>query len=376
MRKVLLLLGIVLFTNVVAQDSFRMGFYPVINADNIEESGYDYWYNSLNGALTKASLSNAEQTRFVCGLNLLIEEEEMTANGSMHIVVGSVQIITADIVSKNRFDVFTIENLKGAGKTRMLAEKMIAKNLKKRLNSEEFRIFIESSKDKIINYYTQNCEIILNESKNMAKMKNFDEAIANALSIPDVVSDCYSKGQELAVDINTQKFEFECESKIAEAKNAISSNNYEKAASVLTGIDPTVSCYADAEVLQREISKHWCSRDLGAAEAAWANRDADMVSFYLRNISADSDCYDEAIALRNKVGANLDAIDKREWDLKVKQYEDQYTLDTKALDAKVEEMERQGKLESQRIEASRQVGIEFARNQPKERIKIVRSFPW
>lgn len=376
MRKVVCWLSFLMFSSLFAQDSFRMGFYPVINSDNIEESSYDYWYNGLNGALTKASLSNAEQTRFVCGLNLLIEEEEMTANGSMHIVVGTVQIITADIVSKNRFDVFIIENIKGAGKTRMLAEKMIAKNLKKRLNSEEFRSFIEASKDKIIDYYTQNCQIILDESKNMARMKNFDEAIANALSIPDVVSDCYSKGQELAVDINTQKFEFECESKIADAKNAISSNNYEKAASALKGIDPTVSCYADAEVLQREITKHWCSRDLGAAEAAWANRDADMVSFYLRNISADSDCYDEAIVLRNKVGANLDAIDKREWDLKVKQYQDQYTLDSKALDAKVEEMERQGKLESQRIEASRQVGIEFARNQPKERIKIVRSFPW
>ena len=300
----------------------------------------------------------------------------MTANGSMYLVVATVQIITADVVSKNRFDVFTIDNIKGAGKTRMLAEKMIAKNLKSRLNSEEFRTFIESSKNKIIEYYTQNCEIILNESQNMASMKNFDEAIANALSIPDVVSDCYNQGQELAVGINTAKFEFECETKIADAKNAIASNDYEKAAYVLQGIDPTVSCYADAEILQREISKHWCSRDLGAAEAAWANRDHEMVSYYLRNISADSDCYDDAIVLRNKVGANLDAIDKREWEFNVQQYEDQYSLDTKALEAGVQEMKRQGQLERQRIEASRQVGIEFARNQPKERIKIVRSFPW
>jgi len=376
MRKVLCVLSLFMFSSLVAQDSFRMGFYPVINADNIEESSYDYWYNSLNGALTKASLSNAEQTRFVCGLNLLIEEEEMTANGSMHIVVGTVQIITADIVSKNRFDVFTIENIKGAGKTRMLAEKMIAKNLKKRLDSDEFKVFIEASKNKIIDYYTQNCEMILNDSKSMAEMKNFDEAIANALSIPDVVGECYSKGQKLAVEINTAKFEFECETKIANAKNAIASNDYESAASNLQGIDPTVSCYAEAELLQREISKHWCSRDLGAAEAAWANRDHDMVSFHLRNISADTDCYEDALKLRNEVGANLDAIDKREWELKVKQYEDQYTLDTKALDARVQEMERQGKLESQRIEASRQVGIEFARNQPKERVEIVRTFPW
>ena len=376
MRNIFLILGLFVGITLSAQDSFRLGFYPVINSDNIEESSYDYWYNGLNGALTKASLSNAEQTRFVCGLNLLIEEEEMTANGSMYLVVATVQIITADVVSKNRFDVFSIDNIKGAGKTRMLAEKMIAKNLKSRLNSEEFEIFIESSKNKIIEYYTQNCEIILNESQNMASMKNFDEAIANALSIPDVVSDCYNQGQELAVEINTDKFEFECETKIADAKNAIASNDYEKAAYVLQGIDPTVSCYADAEILQREISKHWCSLDLGAAQAAWANRDHDMVSYYLRNISADSDCYDDAISLRNNVGANLDAVDKREWEFKVKQYEDQYTLDTKSLEAQVQEMERQGKLEGQRIEASRQVGIEFARNQPKERIKIVRSLPW
>ena len=376
MRKLFCVLSFLVLTNLVAQDSFRMGFFPVINSDNIEESSYDYWYNGLNGALTKASLSNAEQTRFVCGLNLLIEEEEMTANGSMHIVVGTVQIITADIVSKNRFDVYTIDNIKGAGKTRMLAEKMIAKSLKNRLNSNDFKEFIEASKNKIIDYYSQNCEIILNESRSMADMKNFDEAIAHALSIPDVVEECYGKGQKLAVEINTAKFEFECATKIANAKNAIASNDYETAASNLQGIDPTVSCYADAELLQREIAKHWCSRDLGAAQAAWANRDHDMVSYYLRNISADSDCYDDAISLRNNVGANLDAVDKREWEFKVKQYEDQYTLDTKSLEAQVQEMERQGKLEGQRIEASRQVGIEFARNQPKERIKIVRSFPW
>ena len=187
MRKLFCVLSFLVLTNLVAQDSFRMGFFPVINSDNIEESSYDYWYNGLNGALTKASLSNVEQTRFVCGLNLLIEEEEMTANGSMHIVVGTVQIITADIVSKNRFDVYTIDNIKGAGKTRMLAEKMIAKSLKNRLNSNDFKEFIEASKNKIIDYYSQNCEIILNESRSMADMKNFDEAIAHALSIPDVV---------------------------------------------------------------------------------------------------------------------------------------------------------------------------------------------
>ena len=157
MRKLFCVLSFLVLTNLVAQDSFRMGFFPVINSDNIEESSYDYWYNGLNGALTKASLSNVEQTRFVCGLNLLIEEEEMTANGSMHIVVGTVQIITADIVSKNRFDVYTIDNIKGAGKTRMLAEKMIAKSLKNRLNSNDFKEFIEASKNKIIDYYSQNC---------------------------------------------------------------------------------------------------------------------------------------------------------------------------------------------------------------------------
>jgi hypothetical protein len=165
------------------------------------------------------------------------------------------------------------------------------------------------------------------------------------MSIPDICKECYMKGQDIAIEIFKQKMENECMQNIADARAAKAKDNYDLAASYLSGILPDVSCYADAQSLLKEIEDHRCAIALGKAKGAWSSGNANSAGRWLGEVAADSKCYKEAMVLGNQIRAKLKADEDREWNFILKIQSDKVAL------------------EKQALKAIRDVGVAFGENQ-------------
>lgn len=335
-------------------DFSRIGFYPLVNPENILE-GQKNWETEFSARLSSFGLINMNQTRFVSALSITIDQEEL-AGSDMWIIEATATITIADIIAKQRFGTYQVEKLKGAGANKAKASKMLLQAFENKVkNNDDFEVFLNSCKDKIIKYYTDNCDEIITLANTAAANRNFDEAIHSLLSVPNVCNDCFKKCQALGIELNTKRLEYECSSKISNARNLMAGNDYDGAYRQLAGIDPLVSCFKDALDLQKEIGKHWCSIALGEARGAWASQDAALASYYLSQVSSDSDCSNDAQKLAKEMGANLEKWKDKDFELK----KDEVTL------------------EQLRVKAARDVGFEYARNQPiVDNSVLITSNPW
>ena len=259
-----------------------------------------------------------------------------------HAYTLNVSLRIADNMTQTIYSTTDI-TLKGVGNNKTKAYISALKGLSYR--HRDVQDFIEEGKTRIIEYYNSQCDFIIKEAESLAGKKEYDQAIYTLITIPSTCKDCYMKGQDASVDIFKQKMENECMQNIADARAAKAKDNYDLAASYLSGILPDVSCYADAQSLLKEIEDHRCAVALGKSKGAWASQNAREAGYWLGEVAADSKCNKEATALGNQIKAKLKADEDREWDFILKIQEDQVAL------------------EKQAIKAIRDVGVAWGENQ-------------
>ena len=247
-----------------------------------------------------------------------------------HAYTINVSLRIADNMTRTIYSTTDI-TLKGVGNNETKAYISALKGLSYR--HRDVKGFIEEGKTRIIEFYNSECDFIIKEAESLAGKKDYDQAIYTLITIPSICKDCYMKGQDASVEIFKQKMENECMQNIADARAAKAQDNYDLAASYLSGILPDVSCYADAQSLLKEIEDHRCAVALGKAKGAWASQNAREAGRWLGEVAADSKCNKDATALGNQIKAKLKADEDREWDFILKVQRDQVALEKEAIKA-------------------------------------------
>ncbi|MEN8858534.1 MAG: hypothetical protein ABF260_10800 [Flavobacteriaceae bacterium] len=214
---------------------------------------------------------------------------------------------------------------------------------------------IKEGKEKIIEYYNSKCDFILKEASALADSRKFDEAVFLLNQVPEVTKECYDKSMDLAVEITKRKFEFECQSKIAEARALIANGDFSGASQILNFFTQDMDCYSDVTVLLKEINVGLCSKYLGEAKGHWANRNSSSAANALSKINASSPCYQESRQIAQEISSLLDEREQREWDLNYEKYKDSQAIKNRKLDNK-----------AAMIKAVRDVGVAYGKNQPKK----------
>ncbi|MGY8971107.1 MAG: hypothetical protein ACKVK2_05940 [Flavobacteriales bacterium] len=213
---------------------------------------------------------------------------------------------------------------------------------------------IQQGKEKIIEYYNSRCDFILKEASALADSRKFDEAIFLLNQVPEVTKDCYDKSMDLAVEIIKRKFEFECQSKISEAKALIATGDFSGASQILNFFSQDMDCYSDVEALLKQINVGLCSKYLGEARGHWANRNSSSAANALAKINASSPCYQESLQVAKEISGYLDEKEQRDWDLNYEKYKDNLAVKNRKLDNA-----------ASMIKAARDVGVAYGKNQPK-----------
>jgi hypothetical protein len=155
------------------------------------------------------------------------------------------------------------KSLKGTGATK---EKAITNAVSKiTLSDKKLEEFIVSGKDKILNYYKNNCNQIIGDADAFIRTQKYQQAIALLTSVPKEATACYASIQEKSVEAYNAYQEQRCKQNILIAKSKIANNSYSAALRTLSLIDVSSSCSNEAENLIRTTAnkvdereqKHW-----------------------------------------------------------------------------------------------------------------------
>lgn len=187
------------------------------------------------------------------------------------------------------------KSLKGSGNSKEKAINDLIANIP--VGDPSFQSFLMEGKKKIINYYESRCADILLKANNLSQQEKYETAFALLMSVPEEVS-CYKDITDKAAEI--------------------------------------YSAYQDK----------LCAQLTSAANAALAIQDYYKAAEYLTQINPNSSCYSFAVNTFKKVEEKVSALEERDWNFSMKQYDDSVNL------------------EKMRIQAVKEIAISYYKNQP------------
>ena len=142
------------------------------------------------------------------------------------------------------------------------------------LNPDNAKIqaFIQSAKEKMLDYYDNNYGYIIRRAQNLASTRQYEEALFHIASIPEC-----SKGYDQAI--------------------------------------------AAGRAIYQDYINYHCLRNLQQARVAWAAspnaRGAAAAGVYLAHIEPDAHCFPDALALYNEIKTNV----KEDWKFEFRNYD-------------------------------------------------------
>lgn len=267
--------------------------------------------------------------RFIISANVNIGTKDIIPGPPQMIAQNlEVTLFIGDAITNTIFS-NVILNVKGVGTNKNKAFIEAIKTINPK--NQQITTFLEEGKQKIIQYYSSQCDMIIKDALSSSQLGNFDEAIFKLSIVPEVCEECYFKCLDTMVSIYQLKIDVDGKKKLSEAKVLWSSNQTtegaEKSGEILSLIDPMASC-------QNEVT-----------------------------------------VFVNSINAKLKAEEKAKWDFKMKQYADKIALEQEQMrivesQAKRDDQFRENQsrqeneLDKLRIIAYRQVASEYAKNQP------------
>ena len=212
--------------------------------------------NKLDQIVTNGGLG-ATDSRFIITPSISVLNKEITATTpSMYVLSLNVTFYIGDGIEGTKFSSYSITT-KGVGNTETKAYLAAFKNIK--VNDPGFNTFIEKGKTKIIEYYNSKCDFLIKQAQTIASQDKYEEAIFNLVQIPDVCKDCYTKAMDAVAPIYKAKIDKQCKILLTKAKSTwASGQNLDAAAQIgdlLSQIDPNASCYPESQKLVLEVGK-------------------------------------------------------------------------------------------------------------------------
>ncbi len=173
----------------------------------------------LKQAATKNGLgSNSAIPQFIITGTIDVIDKEITETAPPMIAYNlEANLYICDYVNKTVLSNVTLE-LKGVGKTETKAYISAIKRINPK--SSKVRSFIKKGKNKIIEYYNTQCEMIMKKANTLAKVNDYEGAIYTLISIPTVCKECHYKALNAIEPIYKKMIGETCEEDLEAAKSA------------------------------------------------------------------------------------------------------------------------------------------------------------
>lgn len=226
----------------------------VVTPKNSELLSYNQLSKLRNRVLKIASSNSLSSSGYNTNFVLypifeIYDEEVVEGMQNITIVEAELSLFIKQVENNLIFSTYTM-TLEGSGRNKSDAITNIIGDIPTR--NDKLKNFINEGKNEIINYYEKNCEKIENQALTAAKMKNFEQAFNIIMSVPSEVS-CNKELQKTAIEIYKDYQNHICKTNMMKANTKISSQDYDYALSILANIDPASNCFSEAKRKITEI---------------------------------------------------------------------------------------------------------------------------
>ncbi len=262
----------------------------------------------LNSALAQVGYGGeGSNPRFIIGPAITILNSEVTSGApTLYSTEYEINLMVADIVDETIFASYTV-GFMGVGQSP--TKSFINGFRDVNLHTAEFYSFLRTAEQKINEYYSVNCDKFILQADAAIKEGNTDVAFTILKNIPVEATNCYKSVQDRRMQVFTQYLRGNCNELLLKMKAELGKMN-----------DQTASGYNE-----------------------------EAMTYYAL-IDKDSPCYAEAERIYQSYLKALKPAQKRDWELKVRQMEQQMTFRTDSLNAmnafniKVMELETQAEI--------------------------------
>lgn len=296
MRKIISILSLLLVIGAKAQTSnhadagsqIDITAYVPDQIEGMSDIARNNLENKLSQIITDSGMGvSSPNSRFIITANVVVMTKDITPTAPpMQAYTLGVTLYIGDGMDGTKFSSYPL-TLKGVGENETKAYMAALKNLK--TEDPKYQDFIQKAKTKIVDYYNRKCDFIIKDAKNLAAQDQYDSALFKLSAIPDACKACYDKSLPVSKAIYKQYIDNDCKVKLSQAKNIWNTSQDESGA------------YAAGE--------------------------------YLTEISPNASCYGEAKAFTDKISAKILADHKKEWDFRMKAYQDDAAFERAALKA-------------------------------------------
>lgn len=193
--------------------------------------------------------------------------------------------------------------------------------------NKAIKAFLEEGKLKMLDYYQTHCEDLMAEAQQLSSQQCYEDALFLLSSIPDVCADCFDRASQLVDKVYGEMIEVR-----------------------------------GGELYDR-------------AYAAWANNPtregATEATRLLSQINFAASVQPKAQKLLAEITEKMNEIDRREWEHQMEVYRDNIDREKRRWEQQVREYNDRVETQRIRIQACRDVAMEYARNQPKVVTRVV-----
>lgn len=291
----------VLFPQTLSDES-RISLNAVVADEDMPSEACRNLENKLTRAIAANGYAdNGYCDRFVLTAKVDILSKDVVPSTPARISQKmEVTFMVGDVIENKVYATCTV-SLAGIGTNETKA--FISAFSKVNPNHKELQAMLEEARQKIVAFYTNHCNGIVHSAQTLADMQKYDEAIFRLISVPNVCADCYKKCQSAASDIYSRKIDTE------------------------------------AVALLNQAKAEWMSHP---------NADgAQTVAGIIGKINPQAKNYERVTAFRQEISSKLEADAKKEWDFRMKQYEDNQAFKRSIVDA------------------CKAIGVAFGNGQPK-----------
>ena len=326
-----LLLSNMAFAQTVDDDMERITIHPLLpRYEHLPSESAKLLETKLMEIVSNNGVAdNKNISRFVLTAKVNVVSKDIVAGPPQRISQKiELTLMIGDIEEDKVFATHTISAI-GIGQSLDKAYISAFKNIK--ANNSQITLFVQSGKEKIIQYYEHHCHDILSEARKLATSDQYEQSLLMLTSIPNVCESCYN----------------EC------AKEA-------------------------ASVYNNMINARGLSL-LKKAQSVWAKNPtkegAKEASRLISQINYAATCQPQVVELLQDITAKMKEIDQREWEFQMQQYNDNIEREKREWEQHLveyrDEQKRQERQDAENaaerrmiIKACRDVAIEYARHQP------------
>lgn len=301
MRKFFLIVAIFLYSVFSAQTTSDFGKIPLVVhlPDDFPYSQYDRMENKLTQIVSNSGMASYGYGNFVIYPKLDIQNTNVVEGGMQNIVVANIglNLFIAEANTGKIFSSYAV-NLKGSGRNEDMAVADAINQIQ--TSAPKFKAFIEKGKENILSHYNFRCNTILTDIENLHNKKDYEGALALAMSVPEEATSCYDKAQQKSLVSYKSHQSQQCSQNIQYANALIVQKDYDSALGILVMIDNSMPCFTESRRLissieskiKAEDEKQWnymvkMQEDANALEKRRINAMRDIAKEYYKSQKRD-----------------------------------------------------------------------------------------